>query len=233
VTPHVRLVSFDAGGVLLFPNWDRVSAALARAGIHVAPDELRRADAPAKYGMDHPAVAGATNNAGHGSLYFSSLLAAAGVDLSQDLGPAIDEVRAENAASNLWDLAASGVQEVLAELRAAGLTLIVVSNADGRLRSLLDGAGLTGFFDAVVDSQLVGAEKPDPAIFTGVLSALDVDAAHAVHVGDFYTIDVVGARAAGMEPVLLDPAGLHGDRDCPRIASLSELPAMLGAERRG
>lgn len=230
MTGRIRLVSLDAGGVLLFPNWTRVSAALARAGIDVSPETLARADAPAKFEMDHPAVAGATNNAGHGSLYFGSLLAAAGVDVSQDLGAAIDEVRAENAARNLWDLKATDADAVLTDLRGRGVRLIVISNSDGRLHTLLDGAGLSGYFDLIVDSHLVGAEKPDRAIFDDALAAAGVEAVEAVHVGDFYTIDVLGARAAGLTPILLDPAALYADRDCVRIASLRELPALLDRE---
>ena len=51
-------------------------------------------------------------------------------------------------------------------------------------------------------------------------------AATTVHVGDYHEIDVVGARAAGIRAVLIDPAGLHADRDCPRFPSL---PAFAGA----
>lgn len=224
---RVRLVSFDAGGVLLFPNWARVSAALARVGVTVAPEALARADAPAKSEMDHPAAAGATNNAGHGSLYFSRLLEAAGVDAAADFGPLMAELRAENEVRNLWDLKAPEADAVLAGLRARGLRLIVVSNSDGRLRTLLDGAGLSAYFDVIVDSHLVGAEKPDRAIFDGALASLGIAADAGVHVGDFYTIDVAGARAAGLDAVLLDPAGLHAHRDCVRIRSLDELPGLI------
>ena len=227
--PRPRLVSFDAGGVLLFPNWGRVSAALARVGVQVSAEALARADAPAKFEMDHPAVVGATNNAGHGFQYFSCLLAAAGVDLEGDPEDIIDVLKAENADRNLWNLKAADADGVLERLRASGTRLIVVSNSDGRLRSLLDEAGLSGHFDAIVDSHVVGAEKPDRAIFDGALAAVGIPAEEAVHVGDFYTIDVVGARNAGMVPVLLDPAGLHVSRDCARIASLRELPALLDA----
>jgi putative hydrolase of the HAD superfamily len=223
----IRLVSFDAGGVLVFPNWERVSAAVARQGIDVSAEALRRADAGARYAMDQPSAAGSTNNAGHAAMYFGGALAAAGVDRSTGIGPALDEVRAEHGSRNLWETTPPEAGPMLRRLRDAGFKLVVVSNSDGRLQSVLDNVGLTEYFDAVIDSQLVGAEKPDPAIFLGVLAAMGVDANEAVHVGDFYTIDVLGARAAGMLPVLLDPDGLHEGRDCVRVRDLTELEAYL------
>jgi FMN phosphatase YigB (HAD superfamily) len=54
-----------------------------------------------------------------------------------------------------------------------------------------------------------------------------VDAAHAVFVGDTPTVDVRGARAAGVAPILVDPYDLHDDVDCPRVRSLAEVPALL------
>ena len=74
---------------------------------------------------------------------------------------------------------------------------------------------------------MVGVEKPDPAIFHGVLDAAGIEPADAVHVGDFYTLDVVGARAAGMTPVLLDPEGLQEGRDCARVRDFAELEQYL------
>jgi putative hydrolase of the HAD superfamily len=227
VSARLRLVSFDAGGVLLFPDWARVSAAVARAGIQVSAEALRRADARARFAMDQPLAAGATNNAGHAAMYFGGLLKEAGVDLDADLGPALAAVRAEHGARNLWEVTPPDAAPMLRRLREAGLQLVVVSNSDGRLQSLLDRSGLGKYFAGVVDSHLVGAEKPDPAIFLGVLATLGVDASEAAHVGDFFTIDVLGARAAGVLPVLLDPDGLHEGRDCVRVRDFAELESYL------
>jgi len=67
----------------------------------------------------------------------------------------------------------------------------------------------------VLDSAVVGISKPDPIIFELALEAVGVDAAHAVFVGDTPTVDVRGARAAGVAPILVDPYDLHDDVDCP------------------
>jgi FMN phosphatase YigB (HAD superfamily) len=43
-----------------------------------------------------------------------------------------------------------------------------------------------------------------------------------------FKVDVLGARAAGMRAILIDPHGFHADKPCPRVRSLMELPAALG-----
>ena len=95
------------------------------------------------------------------------------------------------------------VPEVLAALRERDLALAVVSNFDSRLPPLLDALGLAPFFDAVVCSGAVGAAKPDPAIFAHALAALGVEASQALHVGDSRVNDYDGARAAGIEALLV------------------------------
>jgi putative hydrolase of the HAD superfamily len=84
----------------------------------------------------------------------------------------------------------------------------------------------------MLDSQLEGVEKPDPRLFELALEQAGGRPETTLHVGDFYWIDVQGARAAGLRAVLLDSAGLYPEADCPRIRSLGELPDLLagGAE---
>jgi putative hydrolase of the HAD superfamily len=114
------------------------------------------------------------------------------------------------------------VAPVLAELRALGLRLVVVSNWDCSLREVLDGIGVLALVDDVVTSAEAGAAKPDPAPFRAGLEAAGASAAEAVHVGDSPENDVAGATAAGIRALLLDRDGGRGD-----IASLAELPAVL------
>jgi putative hydrolase of the HAD superfamily len=116
---------------------------------------------------------------------------------------------------------------MLGELRAAGLAVGVVSNSDGRVESLLAAAGLRPFLDFVIDSGSVGVEKPDPRIFALACERAGVPPQHALHVGDVYEVDVLGARAAGVTPVLFDPDDLVPDADCARISDLAALPALL------
>jgi putative hydrolase of the HAD superfamily len=110
-------------------------------------------------------------------------------------------------------------------LRERGLSLVVVSNWDCSLPGVLEGVGLLGLVDAVVASAVVGAAKPDARIFMAALQAAGCEAAEAVHVGDSVDNDVAGATAAGIRAVLLVRGPDRGDG--PRIASLSDLPALL------
>jgi putative hydrolase of the HAD superfamily len=89
-------------------------------------------------------------------------------------------------------------------------------------------AGLTDHLEFVIDSHLEGVEKPDPEIFRRALRRLGVSPERAVYVGDIYSIDATGARAAGMQPVILDVAGGYEGLDCPVIGDLRELLSGRG-----
>jgi HAD superfamily hydrolase (TIGR01509 family) len=123
--------------------------------------------------------------------------------------------------------------DALGRLRAAGTRVVVLSNWDISLHDVLAWAGLSGLVDGVVCSAEQGVAKPAPEIFAAALALAGVPADRAVHVGDSYHEDVLGARAAGIEPILLvRPAGdaglLGGGEPSPaagvrRISSLAEL----------
>ena len=117
---------------------------------------------------------------------------------------------------------------VLEKLRGAGLRLGLISNFEEWLERLLDSVEATGFFDTVVISGVEGVEKPDPRIFRLGLDRVGVRAEEAVYVGDSVAYDVGPANAVGMTAVLLDRRGRYPDHEGPRIASLDELPAVLG-----
>lgn len=109
-----------------------------------------------------------------------------------------------------------------------GLRVVAVSNWDCSLPEVLRGAGLAAHLDAVVCSAVMGAAKPDPAVFAAALAAAGCAAEEVVHVGDSLETDVAGARAAGIEPVLIaregateTPLGLRS------IRTLAELPALV------
>jgi FMN phosphatase YigB (HAD superfamily) len=84
----------------------------------------------------------------------------------------------------------------------------------------------------MLDSHEEGVEKPDPRLFEIALERSGARRGETLHVGDLYHVDVQGARSAGLDAVLLDPAGLYADFDCRRIRSLGELPAIVGGGPR-
>jgi putative hydrolase of the HAD superfamily len=85
-----------------------------------------------------------------------------------------------------------------------GLRLLVLSNFDRRLHSILKGLGIAHFFDAVILSSEVGASKPHPRIFQKAITTAGVAASQCLHVGDDVRCDLEGAEAAGMRAVLVD-----------------------------
>jgi putative hydrolase of the HAD superfamily len=223
----IQTVFLDAGGVLVWPNWTRVSGALGRHGVDVSAAALAAAEPRAKKRLDTGEVIQATNDRQRGWTYFNFVLGEAGIPLSEATAVALEELQAYHQRDNLWESASDEVRPALASLRAHGLRLVVVSNANGRLHHLFERIGLLDAVDFVFDSHHEGVEKPDPRYFEIALQRSGATAAHTIHVGDLYHVDVVGARAAGITPVLFDVADLYPEADCRRIRSLTELvPAV-------
>ena len=114
-------------------------------------------------------------------------------------------------------------------LAAEGYTLGLVSNAPPETARLVDQLGLPRYIKHIVISGVVGYTKPNPEIFKIALGLAGADAREAVHVGDLYEADVIGARNAGITGILLDRDGNLPFDDCPRIAGLGEIYGLLGA----
>ncbi|MBV9310033.1 MAG: HAD-IA family hydrolase [Solirubrobacterales bacterium] len=111
----------------------------------------------------------------------------------------------------------------LSRLRANGSTLVVVSNWDVSLHDVLARVGLSSQLSAIVTSAEAGSRKPSPAIFERALALAEVVASDALHVGDSEAEDVIGARNAGVEPVLLSRTCAPGPEGVLTIHTLAEL----------
>jgi putative hydrolase of the HAD superfamily len=223
----IQTVFLDAGGVLVNPNWSRVSDALGRHGVSADVSRLAAAEPRAKKRLDIGDTIRATNDQQRGWTYFNLVLTEAGVPLSDATAAALAELHSYHQTHNLWETVPDEVLPVLAALRAKGLRLVVLSNANGTLHRAFDRLGLTSSFDLIFDSHDEGVEKPDPRLFHIALQRAGADADTTMHVGDLYHVDVVGARAAGLTPALLDVGGLYPACDCLRLRSLTELVAAL------
>jgi putative hydrolase of the HAD superfamily len=225
----IQTVFLDAGGVLVNPNWSRVSRVLAGHGVTIGASALAAAEPRAKKRLDTGAVIQATSDAMRGWTYFDLVLTEAGIALSDATAAALADLHTYHQQFNLWESVPDEVQGSLASLRASGFRLVVVSNANGTLKHAFERLGLTRALDAVFDSCDEGVEKPDPRLFRLALERTGAEARTTVHIGDFYHIDVVGARAAGITPVLLDAADLYPDCDCLRVRSLTGLIEALAS----
>jgi putative hydrolase of the HAD superfamily len=123
-------------------------------------------------------------------------------------------------------------KSTLAALRARRVRLVVLSNWDISLHAVLAEAGLDRLLDGVICSAEAGVAKPAGEIFDAALALASVPAGEAVHVGDSYAEDVLGARAAGIEPVLLarppGDSGLLGSDGVAPAGDVRTITSLAG-----
>lgn len=230
----MKAVLFDAGGTLVHIDYARVAAVIERTVDRAPPVEgFLEAEYAGRAAVELAmSKNGGASDATRWTIHFAAMLGALGLpeDEFQVVAP---EIVAEHKRLNLWSNPLPGTAEGLAALNRRGLIVGCVSNADGTVDQLLERAGLLGELRFVVDSGKVGVEKPDGRIFEIALELAGVPAAEAVYVGDLYPVDVVGARHAGLTPVLLDPLGRYGGRDCATTRDVPtycrELVSLLDA----
>jgi HAD superfamily hydrolase (TIGR01549 family) len=116
---------------------------------------------------------------------------------------------------------------VLANLKAAGFILGMVSNRDKPFDDELKELGLREFFQFTLAAGDVNSYKPDRAIFDEAVKRAGTSASETMYVGDNYFADIVGSRRAGLQPVLYDPSRLFPDSGCPVITSFDQLTNLL------
>ena len=199
----IKTLFLDAGGVLVHPNWVRVSEALREAGVDVSADRLAAAEPRAMHELDEATIVGATDDRKRGWMYFNLILEQVGVVRSTETDRALDALHDYHTEQNLWEHVEPDVVPALASFRERGLRLVVVSNANGRLRHLFERLDLARWFDALLDSHDWGVEKPDPRLFQLAL--------------------------AESGAVLYHPASHYEEADGPRIMRLADLTGWLDA----
>ena len=223
----ITTILFDAGGTLVFLDYFFLARELRRNGIAVSARAVRCAEYAAKAEIDRRLLGTvADTDETRRRPYFTALLDHLGIEV-QRAARLIEHFDAVHKKNNLWHRMMLSTPSVLAQLRARGLTLGVISNSDGRVNAILQGCGVGQFFDLVIDSHEVGVEKPDPRIFDLALRQLNCQPRHALYVGDIYGIDVVGSERAGLQAVLLDTLGLYEGVQCRKIRHLRELLAVV------
>ncbi len=145
---------------------------------------------------------------------------------AEDAGLLGEALYEEFGKGSRWALYEDAVPAMCA-LRDMGVLMGIISNWDARLSSLCLDLDLSPFIRFVVSSACVGRIKPEPSIFRLALKRAGVDASRALHVGDHYYADVLGARGAGIVPVWLNRRGDRPPCDCLVIESLFELPELV------
>lgn len=223
-------VIFDAGGVFLLPDPTVLAPLLAYHGGTGSVDDCRRAHYA---GMAAKSAVGADEAFWHE--YDLAYVRAAGVRADAEAAAVRELSMTRNAYTWRWP-----IPESVGALRALsdrGVPIGVVSNASGQIEEVLRASGVCQVGDGplvpvrvVVDSHLVGVAKPDPRIFDHALGHFDgIERSRIAYVGDSVTMDVGGAVAAGLHPVLLDPYDDHAGASFDRIHSLDELLGSVSA----
>lgn len=237
---QLRTIFFDAGNTLIYMNFEWVRSELLKRGIICESSEIKRAEAASR-----PIIsAQAKELQGTGRLnvpemYLTEVFNQLPDDVISDefrISQIVTELLPiffpEDEGWRLWSHVLPGVREALEQFKNMGLQLGVVSNSDGTVEEQLARYDLRSYFDAVIDSHIVGVEKPDPRIFHIALEMSDARAERSLFIGDVYDIDVLGPRAAGMHAVLLDPYADWSDIDCERVPDLLSLSRKISEARK-
>jgi putative hydrolase of the HAD superfamily len=229
----IEAVLLDVGGVLITPDHGVIGPLIQSAGGSPTAEVLDRG---------HYAGIAALDALGEVDWmrYLEAVTIECGVP-SHRRGGAVEQLAAVHGAA-IWRRVVPGALAGLRRLAATGVAMAIVSNSDGTVEQELVNAGLCQIGEGagvsvamILDSAVVGYEKPDPRIFHLALDRLGVAPAQALHVGDTAFADVDGARAAGVRPLHLDPYDL-----CPReqgdhehVRSLAEVADVVGPFRAG
>lgn len=234
----VDLLCLDAGNTVIFLDHARLAGILREAtGVVVEPGVLIEAEGEAKRRAETGELHDCTwsfrarpGAPGWGRMVGTIALVAG---LAPEKVPALlDAAWPQHEARNLWCKVPDGLGAALDAIRARGKKVAIISNSEGMLDRLFLDLGIRDHFDRIVDSGLVGVEKPDPRIFRVALDAFGVPPERALHLGDIFATDVLGARAAGLRCALIDPydhyAGLHPDVPrVPGVVAVARALAML------
>jgi putative hydrolase of the HAD superfamily len=219
----IKAIFFDAGGTLIHLDSSRIRDLLRdELGIEISLEGFPRAQSVAMARVAELVASGAGSTEQLKREFYTTLLPETGVS-QEKLSDAVDCVFKLAREEMLWRKTENGTGRALEELKRRGYTLAVVSNSDGRIESAFEQTGLTSYFDFFIDSFHVGVEKPDPGIFLLATERARVAPEQAAYVGDLYWVDVVGARNAGLLPILYNPFSLNSRADCLSIRSIDEL----------
>ncbi len=232
-----QAIFFDAGNTLVHLDYALIARTFSERGIPLSPEQVRYGERRARVSIDR-IIAGVPGTERHEPdimrAYFRFALEALGLPLTPAAERAMEPLIRTTRAGRLWTVVEPGTAELLADLGRRGYVLGVVSNSNGTIEGFLEEVGLRRQLAFVIDSAVVGVEKPDSRIFRLALERGGVAAAHATYIGDLYHIDVRGAEAAGLNAILLDPAGVWDGVHCRKAPTLAAaINAILQTKAAG
>lgn len=215
-----RVIFFDVGNTLLFPNRLKMLAPIA-SDRHPSLEQWQALERRTKIEFDRGMQSGRVDH-GFWWIFHTYLLD----DLHEDRDGLVPELVRKTQDSANWDQLLPGTRAVLERIRQK-YRIAVISNADGKIENVLSRCGIADCFESITDSGIVGFEKPRAEIFEAALRTMNVRAGQSLYVGDVYSVDYIGATNAGMQAILLDVAGAYRERPEPRVETLAQLERWL------
>ncbi len=164
--------------------------------------------------------------------YQKTILSESGLDISgtPDIIPGILK-KANELYKDTKFILYDDVLPTIKKLKDQSLIIGLITNIESGMKPLCVELGLDPYLDFIVTSGEAGADKPQPRVFLMALERAGVEASEAVHVGDQYKIDAVGAMGVGIKPIIIDRNDSYPEvTDCPRIRSLSEVTEYIELE---
>jgi putative hydrolase of the HAD superfamily len=221
----LKALMFDFGGTLAFLDYELLAREFSREGRKLDPLALEHAEYAGRAAIDRHLAKKGQPVAGAYEQFFRGWMEAAGIP-EQEFRECASKFAAIHREATLWRVVRPGTFEALEAFKSAGYRLAIVSNAEGQVEADARRFGLAPYFDVIIDSHIVGVAKPDPRIFQIALERLSVGPDEARFAGDIYSIDVKGARAAGIEARLIDQHRRYTWVDHEKIRHIAELEQL-------
>ncbi len=218
----INTIFFDVGNTLLFPNHERIHGPLKTRGVTPNAEHLRDLERRTKNKFDALMTKNGSHDQSFWWMFYTQLLQELGLDDNSVRDQLVSGIR--NSAN--WDRVLPGTCERLLEI-GEQYRVGVISNADGKIEEVLAKCEIAHCFRTITDSGLVGFEKPRPEIFQHALASLNAKPQASLYVGDVYSVDYLGATAAGMQAILMDVSGAYRDKGVPRVESLEQLQSLM------
>jgi putative hydrolase of the HAD superfamily len=229
----LRAIFFDAGNTLIYPYTDQLAEDLTAQGYAATVEDFFAAERAGKAKLDEwlwPQIRRGEVPRTIDHYYWTEYLR----ELMERIR-APEKVRGElmlrvaNGFRNikLWSRVLPETMPYLEKLRGEGYYLGVISNSVGTMEEQLNDLGLARYFQTVLDSAVVGVEKPHPDIFRLALHRAGVAPSEALFVGDTHATDMGGAQLAGLHGALIDRVKAYDHVEFPRIYALPELDPIL------
>jgi HAD superfamily hydrolase (TIGR01509 family) len=222
---------FDFGDTLAAtdpPYIYRIAMAMRRAGFEISDREFEAEYAKADYRLflKH-ADRGGISPREHREWFFPILYES--LSHTSDIEKFRERVRREMSEIGFTRAALPGAASLLDHIKGKGYAIAVISNNDGYTEEKCEEVGIRQYLDFVFDSTVLDMIKPDPRIFRYAAEKLGISPGDAVHIGDMYGSDILGAINAGMDVLWFNGRGMKkfNDTEVNEVGELAEIIRLV------